>query len=178
MSGYGASNARVIAIVKELGQPRFDSQRAYSEFCTSAVKAYSAMSEREPQTPTFARHLSNITHGGQMVIETPWGGVDIVKHEHPFVEKYLVVQAGRFLAFEKHEEKVETLNVREGCGVLVFRPEGSSDLEAEVLVPGYTRTLQPGQEHTIIALSNLLVYESSRDPRGMDQDLIFIYEPA
>ncbi len=147
-------------------------------FCTNAVNWYGANSSRAPESPNFLDHLSNIGKGGEMVIKTPWGGVDIVKHDHPLVEKYLVVQAGRFLAFEMHAEKVETLRVDEGVGVLVFRPEGASDLRAEALTPGYTRTLQPGQEHTIIALSNLLVYERSKDPKGMDKDLIFIYEPA
>jgi hypothetical protein len=50
-------------------------------------------------------------------------------------------------------------------------------LRAEIIEPGWTRTLQPGQEHTIIALSNLLVRERSTDPRGMDKDLIFIFSP-
>jgi hypothetical protein len=171
-------NGQLHALLTKLGQPRFDSQAAYMSFCTNAVNEYGATGSRSPETPTFARHLSNIGQGGEMVIKTPWGGVDIVKHEHPLVEKYLVVQASRFLAFEKHAEKVETLRVDEGVGVLVYRPEGASDLRAEALTAGYTRTLQPGQEHTIIALSNLLVYESSKDPKGMDKDLIFIYEPA
>jgi hypothetical protein len=32
-------------------------------------------------------------------------------------------------------------------------------------------------EHCIIAAEDLLVFERSVDPKGMDQDLIFIYEP-
>jgi len=115
--------------------------------------------------------------GGFEVIQTGWGGVNITKHEHPQVEKFLVVDSGKFLAFEKHEEKLETLNGREGYGILVFRPEGESKLVAELIEPGWSRTLKPGQEHTIIALTDLLVFESSVDPKGMDQDLIFIFMP-
>jgi hypothetical protein len=32
-------------------------------------------------------------------------------------------------------------------------------------------------EHCIIGAEDLLVFERSVDPKGMDQDLIFIYEP-
>lgn len=112
-----------------------------------------------------------------MVIPTGWGGVHILSYVHPEVEKFLVVDQGRFLAFEKHADKVETLIGEEGLGVLVYRSEGNTQLEAEKISPGWSRTLQPGQEHTIIALSNLLVRERSTDPRGMDKDLIFIFMP-
>jgi hypothetical protein len=165
------------SLIYQLGRPNFESRDAYISFCNRAVSLYSEMDVQSPATPTFHQHLSRIDEGGPKVIETTWGGVDIEKHEHPAVEKYLVVRAGRFLAYEKHEQKLETLVVQEGHGVLVFRPEGSQDLEAELLCPGYKRTLQPHQEHTIVALSNLLIFESSIDPKGMDQDLIFIYEP-
>ncbi len=37
--------------------------------------------------------------------------------------------------------------------------------------------LAPGQEHCLIGTEDLLVFERSTDPKGMDQDLIFIYEP-
>ena len=32
-------------------------------------------------------------------------------------------------------------------------------------------------EHCLIGTENLLVFERSIDPKGMDQDLVFIYEP-
>lgn len=111
------------------------------------------------------------------MIPTSWGGVHVLSYEHPEVEKFLVVDQGRFLAFEKHAEKVETLFGEEGLGVLVYRCELTGQLRAEYIEPGWTRTLRPGQEHTIIALSNLLVRERSTDPRGMDKDLIFIFSP-
>jgi hypothetical protein len=166
------------ALIRKLGKPEFDSPSAYLSFCYSAIAAYRELAVQTPQTPLFQGHLLRINSNLGHVIKTSWGGVDIEKHEHPVVEKFLVVQSGRFLAYEKHEQKVETLNVKEGHGLLVFRPDGSNNLQTEALIPGYTRTLQPNHEHTIIALSDLLVFESSIDPKGMDQDLIFIYEPS
>lgn len=47
----------------------------------------------------------------------------------------------------------------------------------EVLKPGAEFHLRPGMEHCLIGTENLLVFERSIDPKGMDQDLIFIYEP-
>jgi len=165
------------AFTRDLASPVFESRESYLDFCNSSIQMYAKAGVRPPETPYFSKHLERIQTNTGTIIKTPWGGVDIEKHKHPSVEKYLVVEAGRFLAYEKHEQKVETLHVKEGHGVLVFRPDGSSALKAEVLTPGYTRTLKPNHEHTIIALSNLLVFEKSTDPKGMDQDLIFIYEP-
>ena len=161
-----------------LPEPHFSSQEAYRSYCNGLVAAYRESKPLAPATPTFAAHINAIAQGGEMVIKTGWGGVDIVSYDHPNVEKFLVVESGKFLAFEKHDEKLETLIGEEGLGVLVYRPEGSDSLKAEFIQPGWTRTLQPGQEHTIIALSNLLVRETSIDPKGMDKDRIFLYMPS
>jgi hypothetical protein len=153
--------------------PVFSNRADYLSYCSGVASSLS----RDIPTPLFDLHRKAITAGGTMVIPTSWGGVHILSYEHPEVEKFLVIDKGRFLAFEKHAEKVETLLGEEGLGVLVYRCEESGQLKAEAINPGWTRTLQPGQEHTIIALSNLLVRERSTDPRGMDNDLIFIFLP-
>jgi len=162
----------------KLPEPDFSSAQKYRAYCNGLASAYRDLKASAPATPTFGKHLAAIAAGDEMVIKTDWGGVDIVSYHHPQVEKFLVVESGKFLAFEKHDEKVETLIGEEGLGVLVYRPDGGGDLKAEFIQPGWTRTLQPGQEHTIIALSNLLVRERSTDPKGMDKDLIFIYMPT
>lgn len=161
-----------------LPTPRFPSKETYREYCHGVIAAYRSTSTEEPPTPTFHSHMKKIEQGGEMVIPTSWGGVDIIHRDDPTVEKFLVVKGGSFLAFEKHDEKVETLIGEEGFGVLVYRPEGETELKAEVIRPGWTRTLQPGQEHTIVALSDLLVREKSLDYKGMDKDLIFLFMPT
>jgi len=113
----------------------------------------------------------------QLTIQTNWGGVVVTRHEHPRVEKYLVVRRGSYLALEKHDQKDERLEVREGAGLIMFRPSGKQLLAVEMLRPGATFHFQPGSEHCIIGTEDLLVFERSTDPKGMDQDLIFIYEP-
>jgi hypothetical protein len=141
------------------------------------VQQYRETSIASPANPSFSAHLATVEGGGDMVVKTPWGGVDIVKRHDPHIEKFLVVRAGCFLAYEKHDEKIETLFGKEGYGVLVFRPVGESELAVEVVKPGFTKTRQPGQEHCLIALTDILVLEHSEDYKGMDQDLIFIYTP-
>jgi len=169
--------------------PEFISCDTYRGYCMELVKTYqSASTCVDLLDSQFKQHLKNIKSSTGHIIQTGWGGVDIITYEHPQVEKFLVVEAGKFLAFEKHDEKVETLIGEEGVGVLVYRPLPADKtysekterpaLQAEIIEPGWTITLQPGQEHTIIALSDLLVREKSQDYKGMDKDLIFIYMPS
>jgi mannose-6-phosphate isomerase-like protein (cupin superfamily) len=113
----------------------------------------------------------------QLTIRTGWGGVVVTLHEHLRVEKYLVVRKGGYLALEMHEQKDERLEVREGAGLILWRPPGARSLTVQVLRPNETFDFKPGIEHCIIGTEDLLVFERSTDPKGMDQDLIFIYEP-
>jgi mannose-6-phosphate isomerase-like protein (cupin superfamily) len=101
----------------------------------------------------------------------------LTRNEHPRVVKYLVVRKGGYLALEMHEQKDERLEIREGAGLMLWRPLNERSLRVEVLRPGAEFHFQPGMEHCIIGAEDLLVFERSIDPKGMDQDLIFIYEP-
>lgn len=126
----------------------------------------------------FGELLAQIENRGEGVIQTGWGGVVITLHEHPRVEKFLVVRQGGYLALEMHEEKNEHLEVREGAGLILWRQPDDRVLTVEVLKPGAQFHLAPGMEHCLIGTENLLIFETSTDPKGMDQDLVFIYQPA
>ena len=125
----------------------------------------------------YADLLEKVEEGGDKVIQTPWGGVVIELHEHPRVEKYLVIRKGGYLALETHEEKDERLEVKEGAGLILSRRAANQPLTVEALTPGDQFHFEPGMEHCIIGTENLLVFERSVDPKGMDEDLVFIYEP-
>jgi D-lyxose ketol-isomerase len=103
--------------------------------------------------------------------------VVVTLHEHPQVEKFLVIREGGYLGLEMHEQKDERLEVKEGAGLILWRRPKERALTVEVLRPGGKFHLKPGMEHCLIATEKLLVFERSIDPKGMDQDLIFIYEP-
>ena len=111
------------------------------------------------------------------MIKTSWGGVVVTLHEHPRVEKFLVIHQGGYLALETHTQKDERLEVKEGAGLILWRSTAGKPLTVEALAPRAEFHFEPGMEHSLIGTENLLVFERSVDPKGMDQDLIFIYEP-
>jgi hypothetical protein len=49
-------------------------------------------------------------------------------------------------------------------------------MQADPIIPGYSITLLPEQEHTIIALEDLLMYERVTDVEGEDEGRVVIFE--
>jgi mannose-6-phosphate isomerase-like protein (cupin superfamily) len=175
-----AGDPKFAALAGELSaQSRIDSKEAFNRYCREACRLWQAHFGHSPAgtSALFTELLDRIGQRGEGVIPTPWGGVVVTLHEHPRVEKYLVIRQGGYLALEKHEQKDEHLEVREGAGLLLSRRAAGQPLTAEALAPGARFHFEPGMEHCIISTENLLVFERSVDPKGMDQDLIFIYEP-
>jgi hypothetical protein len=175
-----AADSKLAAIVSSLRtQSRIDSRDAFNRYCRKACLLWSQHFSNEPvgATTLFPELLDRINRRAEGTIQTPWGGVVIVLHEHPRVEKYLVVRQGGYLALETHEQKDEHLEVREGAGLILSRNAPGQPLTVEALAPGNRFHFEPGMEHCLIGTENLLVFERSVDPKGMDQDLVFIYEP-
>lgn len=177
-----ASDARYERYGEKLGrQTQIGSAAEFNRYCREASRLWdlhvAAFSPAGPK-PRHAELLQRVEAGGPEIIRTSWGGVVIERHEPPEVEKYLVIRKGRYLALEMHEQKDERLEVLEGSGLLLWRREGCRPLAVQVLHPGERYHLRPGMEHCLIGTEDLLVYERSIDPKGMDQDLIFLYLPA
>jgi hypothetical protein len=155
-----------------------DSQESFNRYCRKACLLWSQhFPNGIGETEQFPRLLEQIKNGGADVIPTGWGGVVITFHEHPRVEKHLVIRQGGYLALEMHEQKDERLEVREGAGLILWRPPNEKSLQVEFLNTRTEFHFAPGIEHCLIGTEDLLVFERSNDPKGMDQDLIFIYEP-
>jgi mannose-6-phosphate isomerase-like protein (cupin superfamily) len=157
-----------------------DSDETFNEYCREACRVWTSHF-RDPVGETshrFTDLLERIERRSQSVIKTGWGGVVITLQEHPRVEKFLVIRDGGYLALEMHEKKDERLEVTEGAGLILWRRPNERSLTVEILRAGAEFHLKPGVEHCLIGTENLLVFERSTDPKGMDQDLIFIYEPA
>jgi hypothetical protein len=170
---------RLAAIAGELRkQKRIDSRDAFNRYCREACRLWNEQFGRAPVGKTsahFAELLGLVEQGGKEIIQTPWGGVVITLHEHPRVEKYLVVRKGGYLALETHEQKDERLEVKEGAGLILCRRAADQPLAVQALAPGDKFHFEPGMEHCLIGTENLLVFERSIDRKGMDQDLVFIY---
>ena len=174
-----AADPRFVDIAQKLSAlSPINSRESFNRYCREACRLWN---EKFPdgigETKQFAKLLDRIEHTNDGVIRTGWGGVVITLHEHPRVEKYLVVRKGGYLALEMREQKDERLEVREGAGLILWRPLNERSLMVELLRPAAEFHFQPGMEHCIIGTEDLLVFERSVDPKGMDQDLIFIYEP-
>lgn len=176
-----AGDARFTAIARKLdSQPRIDSTETFNNYCRKACQLWDEHFRNAPigrKPVQFDDLLASVEHGGKDVIQTSWGGVVITRHEHPRVEKFLVVRKGSYLALEEHEKKDEHIEVREGAGLVLWRRLPNESLVVETLEPGKQLHFEPGMEHCLIGTENLLVFERSTDPKGMDQDLIFIYQP-
>jgi mannose-6-phosphate isomerase-like protein (cupin superfamily) len=156
-----------------------DSEDAFNRYCHEACEQWRGHF-RNPIGETssrFTEFLETIERRSGAVIKTDWGGVVITRHEHPSVEKFLVIREGHYLALEMHEEKDEHLEVKEGAGLVLWRRPNEQSLTAQAIRIGDQFHFEPGGEHCLIGTENLLVFERSTDPKGMDQDLIFIYEP-
>jgi mannose-6-phosphate isomerase-like protein (cupin superfamily) len=175
-----AGDSRFATIASSLStQSRIDSPDAFNRYCRKACLLWSEHFSNGPvgTTALFPELLDRIKQGGEGIIQTAWGGVVITLHEHPRVEKYLVIRQGGYLALEKHEQKDEHLEVREGAGLILWRSAADKPLGVVAVAPGDRFHFRPGMEHCLIGTENLLVFERSIDPKGMDQDLVFIFEP-
>lgn len=158
-----------------------DSTRAFNAFCRLACEAWNREQEGESAVMTKfvdLLHQLNSAETGEHLIRTSWGGVVVQRHQPPWVEKYLVIKQGGYLALEKHSRKTEQLDVCEGRGLLLYRQQGSDALKLVRLEQGDSHRFESGMEHCVIGTEDLLIFETSSDPLGMDQDLIFIFEPS
>ena len=149
--------------------------KSFNDLCRRLCEP-ARLEMNKPGSEDFLTRLERVRTIPDNII-TPWGGVDILVRNHPYVEKYLVIQAGTWLAFEKHSEKDEYLTVEEGPVYVIDRAAGSSSIGCTLLEAGRSVHFKPGHEHAIIAPRNALVREQGMDYLGMDQDLIFIRNP-
>ncbi len=155
----------------------FMSAAAFNAFCRFATEEGRSYVKAPSSGEAFHKHLAHIDSGTGQIIKTPWGGVDITFRKDPSVEKFLVVNSGRYLAYEKHELKEERMEGREGLGVLLLAETPGARPTVHLMEPGKHFEIKPNHEHCLIAITNLLVFERSLDHKGMDQDLIFLYTP-
>jgi hypothetical protein len=175
-----AGDSRLATLAGPLStQSRIDSREAFNRYCRKACLLWREHFSHAPvgTSAFFTELLDRLDRRDQGTIQTSWGGVVVILHEHPRVEKYLVIRQGGYLALEMHEQKDERLEIQEGAGLSLSRRAADQPLTVEVLAPGDRFHFAPGMEHCLIGTEHLLVFERSIDPLGMDRDLVFIYEP-
>ena len=82
-------------------------------------------------------------------VEKPWGYELIFAHTDRYVGKILHVNAGQALSLQYHEEKDETLYMREGEVELLVEESGS--LVERTLRAGDAYRIVPGTRHRMVA---------------------------
>ena len=174
-----AANPRFADLADALSElSPIDSEESFNRYCREACRLWTDHF-RNPigtTTPRFAALLEQIERRSQKVIQTAWGGMVVTLHEPPRIERLLVIRAGGYFGLEMHEQKDEQLEIEEGAGLILWRRLADQPLAVQALAPGDRFHLEPGKEHCLIGTEDLLVFERSVDPKGMDQDLIFIFE--
>src|SRR5215831_8726733 len=89
-----ASDSRFAAIASSLStQSRIDSRESFNRYCREACRLWNEHFSQAPydSSQLFAQLLDRVNRREEGTIQTPWGGVVILLHEHPRVEKYLVI---------------------------------------------------------------------------------------
>ena len=174
------ADPRFAEIARELDAlSPIDSSEAFNRYCQTACRIWK---QQFPDgigrtSKQFNQLHARIRQGGDDVIQTGWGGVVITLRHDPRIEKFLVVCEGKYLALETHKQKHERLVISKGSGLVLWRRPHARVLTVEVVGPNAQFHFEPGMEHCIVGTENLLVFERSIDPKGMDKDLVFIYQP-
>jgi len=110
-----AADPRFAGIAHELSAlSPINSRESFNRYCREACRLWNVeFPDGIVKAKQFAKLLDRIEHTNDGVIRTGWGGVVIMLHEHPRVEKYLVVRKGGYLALETHEKKDEQKRAKE-----------------------------------------------------------------
>jgi len=156
----------------------FDSEISFNVFCKKVIQVWNKHVHEISSSAKFDYYRHQILSENEKTIATSWGGVVLDEVIVPRIKKFLVVDKSKYLSLEIHEEKEEKITIVSGVGLLLRKKLKKGELEAILLQTGDEVEFAPLIEHCVIGLENLLIYENSLDHKGMDQDLIFIYQPS
>jgi mannose-6-phosphate isomerase-like protein (cupin superfamily) len=78
-------------------------------------------------------------------VDKPWGHEVWFAQTDRYVGKILVIEAGKRLSLQYHEQKDESFYVQEGVLRLTLETDG--ELTVEDLAPGQARHIPPGTRH-------------------------------
>lgn len=153
-------------------------EKEYNKLIYSIISAL--QKEKLPsKSPLFTKEIALSGIASPLVEKTVWGCVNIKKADtaKDFVQKLLVVRQHGILGFEIHKQKLEKLKILEGLCILISSQHKSKTWKKGVAAlslgkKGTKVTLQPGDEHGIIALTNCVIEETSTN--HLD-DLVYIF---
>lgn len=99
-------------------------------------------------------------------VEKPWGYEIIYTTDTaPATGKLLHVNAGKRLSLQYHDEKIETLCLIKGEGIITLSNEKDEIIEVKMeLFKGYC--VVPGQVHRVTAITDMEFLEASTPEKG------------
>jgi mannose-6-phosphate isomerase-like protein (cupin superfamily) len=99
-------------------------------------------------------------------VEKPWGyELIFTPPDRPYCGKLLHVSAGKRLSLQMHDQKLETIMLLRGRGVLLCDDDRRELIEL-AMQPGQGYTIVPGQRHRLIALEDCDFVEASTPETG------------
>jgi hypothetical protein len=127
----------------------------------------------------FGKEIGAINALKPLTEKTVWGGVALKKIDvsKDFIQKLLVIRQYGILGFEIHKHKLEKLKVLEGECLFIYSNHyqkgwRKGNVFVQYANQGDKLTLQPGDEHGMIAMSNCVIQEISTN--HLD-DLVYIF---
>ena len=93
-------------------------------------------------------------------VDKPWGHELIWAHTDRYVGKLLVIEAGRRLSLQYHEEKDEWIHVLEGRLLLTLEDD-AGDVQVRELGPGDGSRVDIGRRHRYEAITTCTLIEVS-----------------
>lgn len=154
------------------------SEKVYNEFIHKLVTILKKERIRN-SSRLFEKEIKGLTIASPLIEPTVWGGVSIKKVDttKDFVQKLLLIKQYGILGFEIHKKKLEKLYILKGtCLLLSSQHKKTSWQKGQVTIAlgkaGSKATLEPGDEHGIIALTNCVIEETSTN--HLD-DLLYIF---
>ena len=92
-------------------------------------------------------------------IDKPWGHELLFVRTDRYAGKLLVIEAGKRLSLQYHQDKDEAFYLQEGR--LRFTLERDGALHEEELSPGASRHIPPGTRHRFEAVERCVIFEVS-----------------
>lgn len=120
--------------------------------------------ERSEQIMDTAKAIRLEAH--QRRVEKPWGyEIHWVPESAPYMGKLLFIKEGARLSLQAHDTKQESWFVVEGRAAVVWEDERGELVQTE-LEPGQGYSIQVGQKHRLVGVTDTKVIEVSTPEAG------------
>ncbi len=102
----------------------------------------------------------------QKRIEKPWGyEIHWVPEDAPYMGKLLFIKEGARLSLQSHDTKQESWFLMNGRAGVIWEDEAGELVQTE-LVPGQGYSIQVGQKHRLVGITDTEVIEVSTREEG------------